>query len=167
MPCEWYQARTLITMAEGIHLGVKLTLFCALCSSAVFEAGGHAALIKQLRGGSPAMVANSIAALCNLAGQEVIRRSILSHGAIQALVASLNSTSTQVLVYTVQCLTVLVCDTESGVEVSVSVCILPSFPLLHFCTFNKTRKALLIYGLGLFPSYGLLEAFNHLLTYSD
>lgn len=124
----------LITVAECIHLGVKLNL--VLGSSAVFEAGGHAALIKQLRGGSPAMVADSTAALCNLAGQEVIRRSVLSHGAIQALVASLNSTSSQVLVYTVQCLTVLVCDTESGAEVSVCVCIPPSIPLFNFCTFK-------------------------------
>lgn len=65
------------------------------------------------------MVANSAAAICNMAGQEVIYRNLLSQGAIQALVKPLNSTNVQVLVNTLHCLEVLACDTETRAEVGV------------------------------------------------
>lgn len=65
------------------------------------------------------MVANAAATLGNMARQEVIRCSILSHGAIQALVEPLKSTDTQVLVNTTLCLTVLACETEARAEVGV------------------------------------------------
>lgn len=64
-------------------------------------------------------MANSAAALCNMAEQKVIRRSILSNGGIQALVEPLNSTSTQVLVNTLHCLVALACDTETRTQVSI------------------------------------------------
>lgn len=88
-------------------------------SSAVYEAGGHEILVQQLCESCPGMVANSAATLGNMAGQEVIRCSILSHGAIQALVQPLKSTNTHVLVNTTQCLAMLACDMEARAEVSV------------------------------------------------
>lgn len=88
-------------------------------SSAVYEAGGHEILVQQLYGSCLRTVANSAATLGNMAGQEVIRCSILSHGAVQALVEPLKSTDTPVLVSSTQCLAALVCDTEARAEVGV------------------------------------------------
>lgn len=90
-------------------------------SSAVYEAGGHEILVQQLYGSCPRTVANAAATLGNMAQQEVIRCSILSHGAIQALVEPLKSTDTQVLVNTTMCLAVLACDTDARAEVGFSL----------------------------------------------
>lgn len=92
-----------------------------VCFSAVFEVGGQEILIQQLYESCSRTVANAAATLCNMAQYEVIRRSILSHGAMSALVEPLKSTDTQVLVNTTQCLAVLVCETEAKTEVWVSV----------------------------------------------
>ncbi|XP_028424854.1 armadillo repeat-containing protein 3 isoform X2 [Perca flavescens] len=89
--------------------------FCAIYS-AVYEAGGDEILVQQLYGSCRRTVSNSAATLGNMAGQEVIRCSILSHGAIQALVEPLQSTDTQVLINTTLCLSVLACDTEARAE---------------------------------------------------
>lgn len=99
-------------------------------SRAVYEAGGHEILVQMLYGGCPRTVANSAAALGNMAAQEVIRCSILSRGAIQALVEPLKSTDTQVLVNTTQCLAVLACDTEARAEVGVCVCLMTDLVLM-------------------------------------
>lgn len=111
----WYVVSQLCKFA------VNLPSISVASSSAVYEAGGHDILVQQLCGSCPRMVANSAATLGNMAGQEVIRTSILSHGAIQALVEPLKSTDTQVLVNSTQCLAVLVCDTEARAEVGVCV----------------------------------------------
>lgn len=103
-----------------------------LCSRAVFKAGGHTKLISQLGGDSPEMVAKSAAAICNLAGQEVIHTSLLSNGAIQALVKPLNSTNTQVLVNTLHCLEVLACDTETRAKVGVCIGTVQNVSLLLY-----------------------------------
>ncbi|XP_037612299.1 armadillo repeat-containing protein 3 isoform X2 [Sebastes umbrosus] len=94
----------------------NLTHSNRLNSFAVYEAGGHEMLVQQLYGSCSRTVANSAATLGNMAGQEVIRCSILSHGAIQALVEPLTSTDTQVLLNTTLCLAVLACDTEARTE---------------------------------------------------
>ncbi|XP_053198601.1 armadillo repeat-containing protein 3 isoform X2 [Scomber japonicus] len=83
---------------------------------AVYEAGGHEFLVQQLHDSCPRTVANAAATLGNMAGQEVIRCSILSYGAIQALVEPLKSTDTQVLVNTTLCLAVLACDMDARAE---------------------------------------------------
>ncbi|KAM9337342.1 armadillo repeat-containing protein 3 [Symphorus nematophorus] len=98
---------------------------------AVYEAGGHEILVQQLCGSCPGMVANSAATLGNMAGQEVIRCSILSHGAIKALVEPLNSTNTQVLINTTQCLAVLACDTEARAELQSAGGLQPLVTLLQ------------------------------------
>ncbi|XP_078136658.1 armadillo repeat-containing protein 3 [Sander vitreus] len=94
----------------------NLTHSNQLNAFAVYEAGGDEILVQQLYGSCRMTVANSAAVLGNMAGQEVIRCSILSHGAIQALVEPLQSTDTQVLINTTLCLTVLACDTEARAE---------------------------------------------------
>ncbi|KAF1372810.1 hypothetical protein PFLUV_G00253730 [Perca fluviatilis] len=94
----------------------NLTHSNQLNAFAVYEAGGDEILVQQLYGSCRRTVANSAATLGNMAGQEVIRCSILSHGAIQALVKPLQSTDTQVLINTTLCLTVLACDTEARAE---------------------------------------------------
>ena len=86
-------------------------------SSAVYEAGGHEILIQQLDGSCPSTVASSAATLCNMAGQETVRSSILSHGAVQALVEPLKSKVSQVLVSATLCVAVLACDKEAREKV--------------------------------------------------
>ncbi|XP_044032813.1 armadillo repeat-containing protein 3 isoform X1 [Siniperca chuatsi] len=98
---------------------------------AVYEARGHEILVQQLHGSCPRTVANSAATLGNMAGQEVIRCSILSHGAIQALVEPLKSTDTQVLVNTTKCLAVLACDTEARAELQSAGGLQPLVNLLR------------------------------------
>lgn len=88
----------------------------------MFKAGGHTKLISLLGGDSPTIVANSAAAIYNMAEQEIIHNSLLSHGVIPALVKPLSSTNVQVLVNTLHCLEVLVCDTERMAEVGVCIC---------------------------------------------
>ncbi|XP_068565875.1 armadillo repeat-containing protein 3 isoform X2 [Cebidichthys violaceus] len=94
----------------------NLTQSNQLNAFAVYEAEGHEILVQQLYGSCPRTVANSAATLGNMAGQEVIRCSVLSHGAIQALVEPLKSTDTQVLVNSTLCLAVLACDAEARAE---------------------------------------------------
>ncbi|KAE8279968.1 Armadillo repeat-containing protein 3 Beta-catenin-like protein Cancer/testis antigen 81 [Larimichthys crocea] len=102
-----------------------------LNSFAVYEAGGHEILVQQLCESCPGMVANSAATLGNMAGQEVIRCSILSHGAIQALVQPLKSTNTHVLVNTTQCLAMLACDMEARAELKSAGGLQPLVNLLQ------------------------------------
>lgn len=92
--------------------------FCCICS-AVYEAGGGEILVQQLYGSCPSTVANSAATLGNMAGQEVVRCSVLSHGAIRALVENLKSTDTQVLVNATRCVAVLAHEKEARAEVGV------------------------------------------------
>ncbi|XP_065805040.1 armadillo repeat-containing protein 3 isoform X4 [Labrus bergylta] len=110
---------------------VSLTDSNQLNAFAVYEAGGHEVLVQQLCGSCPRTVANSAATLGNMAGQEVIRCSILSHGAIQALVEPLKSTNTQVLVSTAHCLAELTCDTESRAQLQSAGGLQPLINLLH------------------------------------
>ncbi|XP_070842419.1 armadillo repeat-containing protein 3 [Chaetodon trifascialis] len=109
----------------------NLTHNSPLNAFAVYEAGGHEILVQQLYGSCPATVANSAATLANMAGQEVVRHSILSHGAIQALVEPLKSTNTQVLVNTTQCLAALACDTEARAELQSAGGLQPLVNLLR------------------------------------
>ncbi|KAM9839683.1 armadillo repeat-containing protein 3 [Aulostomus maculatus] len=94
----------------------NLTSNHKLNAMAVFEAKGHTYLVQQLQDSCPRTVANAAATLSNMAGQEVIRCSILQHGVIQALVEPLKSTDTQVLISTTQCLAELACDADARTE---------------------------------------------------
>ncbi|XP_072234177.1 armadillo repeat-containing protein 3 [Leuresthes tenuis] len=98
---------------------------------AVYEAGGHEILIQQLGGSCPRTVASSAATLCNMAGQETVRSSILSHGAIQALVEPLKSKDSQVLVCATLCVSVLACDKEAREKFQRAGGLEPLVTLLH------------------------------------
>ncbi|KAF0028201.1 hypothetical protein F2P81_019288 [Scophthalmus maximus] len=98
---------------------------------ALYEAGGHEILVQQLQGSCARSVANAAAALCNMAGQEVIRCSILAHGVMQALVEPMKSTDTQVLVNATLCLAVLACDTEARAELQSAGGLQPLVNLLR------------------------------------
>ncbi|XP_056869322.1 armadillo repeat-containing protein 3 isoform X1 [Takifugu flavidus] len=130
----------IVKLLNSENVGLKEEATRALCgltnssnlnALAVFEAGGHKKLISQLCGGGPAIVANSAAALCNMAEQKVIRCSILSHGGIQALVEPLNSTSTQVLVNTLHCLLALACETKTRTQLQSAGGLQPLVNLLR------------------------------------
>ncbi|XP_008299591.1 armadillo repeat-containing protein 3 [Stegastes partitus] len=97
----------------------------------VYEEGGHEILVQQLYGSCLRTVANSAAALCNMAEQKTIRSSILSHGVIRALVEPLKSSDTQVLVNTTLCLSVLACDEEARAELQRAGGLQPLVNLLH------------------------------------
>ncbi|KAM3592924.1 uncharacterized protein V6R79_001780 [Siganus canaliculatus] len=98
---------------------------------AVYEAGGHGILVQLLYGSHYGTVANSAVTLGNLAEQEVIRCSILSHGAIRALVEPLKSTSRQVLLSVTKLLAVLACDAEARTELQSAGGLLPLVNLLQ------------------------------------
>ncbi|XP_054479178.1 armadillo repeat-containing protein 3 [Anoplopoma fimbria] len=113
----------------------NLTNSNQLNAFAVYNAEGHEILVQQLYGTCPRTVGNSAATLGNMAGQEVIRCSVLSHGAIQALVELLKSTDTEVLVNTTLCLAVLACESEARAELLSASGLQPLVNLLH--TYQK------------------------------
>ncbi|XP_035981505.1 armadillo repeat-containing protein 3 isoform X2 [Fundulus heteroclitus] len=98
---------------------------------AAYEAGAHEVLIQQLCGSSARTVANSAAALCNMAEQEIIQSSILSHGGIEALVEPLRSNDAQVLINTTLCVAVLACDNEARAKFHKAGGLEPLVALLH------------------------------------
>ncbi|KAF7214033.1 armadillo repeat-containing protein 3 isoform X3 [Nothobranchius furzeri] len=83
---------------------------------AVYTAGGHKILVRLLNGSCSKTVASSAATLCLMAGEVVIRSSILSHKGMEALVEPLKSKDPQVLVNSMQCVTVLACDKEARTQ---------------------------------------------------
>lgn len=85
--------------------------------SAVYEAGGDKLLVQLLQNGSPAAVLQAAAVLNSMASQEVLRSSILSHGAMRALVKPLHSTDKPTLFSAIQAVAALACDAEGRAEV--------------------------------------------------
>ncbi|CAJ1082337.1 armadillo repeat-containing protein 3 isoform X1 [Xyrichtys novacula] len=122
---------SLILKEAATQVLYSLTDCNQLNTHAVYEAGGHELLVQQLCGSCPRTVANSAATLGNMAKQEVIRCSILSHGAIQALVELLKSTNTQILVSTTHCLTQMTCDNEAREQLNSAEGLQPLVNLLH------------------------------------
>ncbi|CAF97965.1 unnamed protein product [Tetraodon nigroviridis] len=128
--------KLLDTKGSGLR-GAATQALCSLMGGggpnalAVFKAGGHTRLIGLLGGDSPAMVANSAAAICNMAGQETIHSSLLLNGVVSALVKPLSSTNTLVLVNTLHCLEVLVCDAQTRAELQSAKGLQPLVNLLR------------------------------------
>ncbi|KAM6976412.1 armadillo repeat-containing protein 3 [Aplochiton taeniatus] len=83
---------------------------------AVYAAEGDEPLVQQLQDGCPGAVAHAAAALTNMADQEHLRCSILSHGVMHALVEPLQSTDKHTLVCATQALAVLACDAEGRAD---------------------------------------------------
>uniref|UniRef100_A0A8K9UMK1 Armadillo repeat containing 3 n=1 Tax=Oncorhynchus mykiss TaxID=8022 RepID=A0A8K9UMK1_ONCMY len=90
----------------------SLTSSNQLNSYAVYEAEGDEGLVQQLHDVIPGAVAHAAAVLTNMAEQEVLRCSILSHGAMAALLEPLQSADTHTLVRATQALAALACDAE-------------------------------------------------------
>ncbi|XP_047205192.1 armadillo repeat-containing protein 3 isoform X2 [Girardinichthys multiradiatus] len=109
----------------------SLTHSNKLNALAVYEAGGHEVLIQQLCDSSARTVANSAATLCNMAEQEIIKSSILSHGGIQALVEPLKSKDSQVLINTALCVAMMACDNEARAKLQKAGGLQPLVTLLH------------------------------------
>lgn len=85
--------------------------------SAVYEAEGDKLLVQLLQNGSPAAVVHAAAVLNSMASQEVLRCSILSHGAMQALLKPLHSVDKPTLISATQAVGALACDAEGRAEV--------------------------------------------------
>ena len=98
-----------------------------MCVSAVYEAEGDEGLVQQLHDVIPGAVAHAAAVLTNMAEQEVLRCSILSHGAMAALLEPLQSADTHTLVRATQALAALACDAEGRADVSVSLSVVLVF----------------------------------------
>uniref|UniRef100_A0A674BDN5 Armadillo repeat containing 3 n=1 Tax=Salmo trutta TaxID=8032 RepID=A0A674BDN5_SALTR len=90
----------------------SLTSSNQLNAYAVYEAEGDEGLVQQLHDVIPGAVAHAAAVLTNMAEQEVLRCSILSHGAMAALLEPLKSADTHTLVRATQALAALACDAE-------------------------------------------------------
>ncbi|XP_053083829.1 armadillo repeat-containing protein 3 isoform X2 [Pangasianodon hypophthalmus] len=83
---------------------------------AVYEADGDKLLVQLLQNGTPAAVVHAAAVLSSMASQEVLRCSILSHGAMQALLKLLHSTNKPILISATQAVAALACDAEGRAE---------------------------------------------------
>lgn len=91
----------------------------------VYEAEGDKLLIQLLQNGSPAAVVHAAAVLNSMASQEVLRSSIVSHGAMQALLKPLHATDKPTLISATQAVAALSCDADGRAE----VCLYYSLPL--------------------------------------
>ncbi|KAF7668127.1 hypothetical protein LDENG_00031130 [Lucifuga dentata] len=114
-----------------IHALSNLTHTNQLNATIVHEAGGHEILVQMLHDSVPETVAHAAATLGNMAAQEVLRCSILSHAVMQNLVEPLTSTHTQVLINTTQCLAALACDADARAELRSAGGLYPLVSLLH------------------------------------
>uniref|UniRef100_A0A3B3BV18 Armadillo repeat containing 3 n=1 Tax=Oryzias melastigma TaxID=30732 RepID=A0A3B3BV18_ORYME len=82
----------------------------------IYNSGGHELLVQQLYEACPKTVASSAATLHNMAAQEAIRSSILSHGAMRALAEALKSKDTAVLLSSLLCVAELACEEDARAE---------------------------------------------------
>ncbi|XP_051910904.1 armadillo repeat-containing protein 3-like isoform X2 [Hippocampus zosterae] len=69
----------------------------------VFYAGGPEVLVQRLQDTCPKVVANSLTLLGRMAGHEAIRCNVISQGVVPALVETLKSEDTQVLISALLC----------------------------------------------------------------
>ncbi|MCJ8745703.1 hypothetical protein PDJAM_G00133410 [Pangasius djambal] len=99
-------AEALSSLTHGNHLNAY----------AVYEAEGDKLLVQLLQNGSSAAVVHAAAVLNSMASQEVLRCSILSHGAMQALQKPLHSTDKPTLISATQAVAALACDAEGRAE---------------------------------------------------
>ncbi|KAM9436480.1 armadillo repeat-containing protein 3 [Clarias gariepinus] len=83
---------------------------------AVYEAEGDKLLIQVLQNGSLAALKHAAAVLNNMASQEVLRCSIYSHGAMQALLRPLHCHDKPTLMSALHAVAALACDAEGRAE---------------------------------------------------
>ncbi|XP_064797315.1 armadillo repeat-containing protein 3-like [Oncorhynchus masou masou] len=113
------------------HALSSLTSSNQLNSYAVYEAEGDEGLVQQLHDVIPGAVAHAAAVLTNMAEQEVLRCSILSHGAMAALLEPLQSADTHTLVRATQALAALACDAEGRADLRNAGGLVPLVQLLR------------------------------------
>uniref|UniRef100_A0A4W5NKB4 Armadillo repeat containing 3 n=1 Tax=Hucho hucho TaxID=62062 RepID=A0A4W5NKB4_9TELE len=109
----------------------SLTNSNQLNAYAVYEAEGDEGLVQQLHDVIPGAVAHAAAVLTNMAEQEVLRCSILSHGAMAALLEPLQSADTHTLVRATQALAALACDAEGRADLRNAGGLVPLVQLLR------------------------------------
>lgn len=98
-------------------LSINVMLHFLSSLRAVYEAKGDELLVQLLQNGTPTAVVHAAAVLTNMASQEVLRCSILSQGAIQALLKLLHSTDKPTLSSATQAVAALACDAQGRTEV--------------------------------------------------
>ncbi|XP_061593151.1 armadillo repeat-containing protein 3-like [Cololabis saira] len=125
------KSESLVVKEAATQALYSLTHSSQLNALAVYEAGGHEVLVQLLHESCLKTIANSAATLCNMAGQEIIRSSLLSHGVIQALVEPLKCKDTDVLVHAALCVALLACDIEARTELQKAGGLEPLASLLH------------------------------------
>ncbi|KAJ8010803.1 hypothetical protein DPEC_G00078930 [Dallia pectoralis] len=108
-----------------------LTQGSQLNAYAVYEAEGDEGLVHQLQDLFPGAAAHAAAVLTNMAEQEVLRSSILSHGAMAALLEPLQSADVHTLVRATQVLSVLACDAEGRADLRNAGGLVPLVKLLR------------------------------------
>uniref|UniRef100_A0AAY4EZP8 EDR1/CTR1/ARMC3-like peptidase-like domain-containing protein n=1 Tax=Denticeps clupeoides TaxID=299321 RepID=A0AAY4EZP8_9TELE len=82
----------------------------------VDDAKGDVLLIRCLQSGNPNAVAHAAITLANMASHESLRDSILSHGAMQALVPHLQYGEKHLIISITQAVASLACDAEGRME---------------------------------------------------
>ncbi|XP_071184235.1 armadillo repeat-containing protein 3-like [Salvelinus alpinus] len=117
----------------------SLTSSNQLNSYAVYEAEGDEGLVQQLHDVIPGAVAHAAAVLTNMAEQEVLRCSILSHGAMAALLEPLQSADTHTMVRATQALAALACDAEGRADLRNAGGLVPLVQLLR-CNHKEVRR---------------------------
>ncbi|KAK7123837.1 hypothetical protein R3I93_022066 [Phoxinus phoxinus] len=83
---------------------------------AIYDAGGDKLLVQQLRDSCTGAAVYAASVLTNMASQEELRRSILAHEAMPALVELLHSTDNNTLISAMQAVASLACDAEARLE---------------------------------------------------
>lgn len=77
-------------------------------------------MVRQLQDSCTGAAVYAAMALTNMASQEELRKSILAHEAMPALVELLHSTDNNILISAVQAVASLTCDAEARQEVTSS-----------------------------------------------
>lgn len=78
-------------------------------------------MVQQLRDSCTGAAVYAASVLTNMASQEELRRSILAHEAMPALVELLHSTDNSTLISAMQAVASLACDAEARLEVKDSI----------------------------------------------
>ncbi|XP_051543052.1 armadillo repeat-containing protein 3 [Myxocyprinus asiaticus] len=94
----------------------SLTNSNKLNAYAVYDSEGDELLVRQLQDSCTGAAVNAAAVLMHMASQEELRRSILGHGAIPALVGLLSSIDKSTVISATQAVASLACDAEARVE---------------------------------------------------
>lgn len=88
-------------------------------------------MVQQLRDSCTGTAVYAASVLTNMASQEELRRSILAHEAMPALVELLHSTDNNTLISAMQAVASLACDAEARLEVAVHCTKKVNFKGLH------------------------------------